>query len=177
MRRWSEADVAPFAQLNADPRVMQFFPSVMSTEASAAMVERIESQFEERGFGLWVVEVDGTFAGFTGLNATTFATPMGPHIEIGWRLARWAWGRGYASEAANAAARNGFEEHDLSEIFSFTTETNLRSEAVMRRIGMQRREDLDFDHPNVPNWWGQRHIVYQLTIAEWRKAAGLDRNP
>jgi RimJ/RimL family protein N-acetyltransferase len=176
MRRWAESDIALFSEMNADPSVMQFFPSVMSYEESAAFVKRIESQFDERGFGLWVVEVEGEFAGFTGLNETKFETPIGPHVEIGWRLARWAWGKGYATEAANAAARHGFEDHDLPEIFSFTTQTNLRSEAVMRRLGMQRRVDLDFDHPKTPGWWGQRHIVYQLTLDEWRKSEGGSRN-
>ena len=170
MRRWVQSDVAPFTQLNSDPEVMRFFPSVMSSEQSAAFIERIELQFKERGFGLWVVEIDEKFAGFTGLNATKFDTPIGPHIEIGWRLATWAWGKGYATEAAQAALRVGFEDHDLPEIFSFTSETNLPSEAVMRRLGMQRRADLDFAHPKTPGWWGQPHIVYQLSRAEWRKS-------
>ncbi len=162
--------------MNADPSVMQFFPSLMSAEQSRDMVKRIESQFDDWGFGLWVVEVDGVFAGFTGLNVTKFETPIGHHVEIGWRLARWAWGRGYATEAANAVARHGFESHDLPEIFSFTTKTNLRSEEVMRRIGMHRRADLDFDHPNTPGWWGQPHIVYQLSIDVWRESVGARLN-
>jgi RimJ/RimL family protein N-acetyltransferase len=170
MRRWTESDIAPFSAMNADPMVMQFFPSVMTSEQSAAYVKRIESHFDARGFGFWVVEIDGEFAGFTGINVPTFETPMGPHVEIGWRLAKWAWGKGYATEAANAAARYGFESHDIPEIFSFTTRTNLPSEAVMRRLGMQRRLDFDFDHPNTPGWSGQRHIVYQLTIEDWRNS-------
>jgi RimJ/RimL family protein N-acetyltransferase len=175
MRRWAERDISPFSAMNADPRVMQFFPALMSYEESAALVTRIESQFNERGYGLWVVEVDGEFAGFTGLNVTKFETPIGPHVEIGWRLARWAWGKGYATEAANAAVKHGFEDYDLLEIFSFTTQTNVRSEAVMRRLGMQRRVDLDFDHPRTPDWWGHRHIVYQLTSDEWRNSEGGSR--
>jgi RimJ/RimL family protein N-acetyltransferase len=173
LRRWTEHDVEPFAEMNADPRVMRFFPSVLSLEQSGALRQKIESQFDERGYGLWVIDVDGRFAGFTGLNETKFETPMGPHIEIGWRLARWSWGNGYATEAANAATRVGFELYDLPEIFSFTTRTNVRSEAVMRRIGMHRRADLDFDHPNTPDWWGQDHIVYQLTAGQWRESVGV----
>ena len=88
MRRWTERDVAPFAAMNADPSVTQFFSSMTSHEQSAALVKRIESQFDERGFELLVVEVDGEFAGFTGLNVMTFETPMGFHVEIGWRFAR-----------------------------------------------------------------------------------------
>ena len=169
MRQWIEADSEPFLAMNADSDVMRFFPSVYSPEQSETMVQRIQSEFAERGFGLWAVEIGGAFAGYTGLNVTAFDTPIGPHVEIGWRLARWAWGKGYATEAANAALRVGFEEHDISEIYSFTTQTNERSEAVMQRIGMQRRADLDFDHPNAPGWWGQRHMVYQLTADEWRE--------
>lgn len=169
MRRWREADIAPFAAMNADSGVMRFFPSVLSPERSETMVKRIESQFDERGFGLWAIEIGGVFAGFTGLNVTAFDTPIGPHVEIGWRFASWAWGNGYATEAANAALQDGFVKHDMAEIYSFTTQSNERSEAVMRRIGMQSRADLDFDHPDTPGWWGQRHAVYQLTADEWRE--------
>lgn len=172
MRQWVDSDIAAFCKLNADSEVMRYFPSVYSREESEFMVQRIQSQFDQRGFGLWVVEIGGAFAGFTGLNETAFDSPIGPHIEIGWRFATWAWGNGYATEAANAALRVGFDEYGLGEIYSFTTQTNTRSEAVMKRIGMRRRADLEFDHPNTPGWWGQRHIVYQLTVEEWRKLPG-----
>lgn len=143
----------------------------MDLEQSAAMVNRIESEFEERGFGLWVLERDGRFLGFTGLSAIPFASPIGSQVEIGWRLAQWAWGNGYVTEAAKAATRVGFEEHHLTQIFSFTTRTNVRSAAVMQRIGMKRRIDLDFEHPKTPGWWGQSHVVYQLTFDDWRESA------
>ena len=93
LRRWHDDDLRPFAEMNADPEVMEFFPATLAPVESAAMVERIEQGFETNGFGLWALDVDGRLAGFTGLNRTTFDTPMGPHVEIGWRLARWAWGR------------------------------------------------------------------------------------
>jgi RimJ/RimL family protein N-acetyltransferase len=88
-------------------------------------------------------------------------------VEVGWRLASWAWGKGYASEAAKESLRIGFEEYAISEIYSFTTESNALSEAVMKRIGMMRRKDLDFDHPNTPGWWGQPHIVYSIDRSTW----------
>ncbi|MGA0328653.1 MAG: GNAT family N-acetyltransferase, partial [Ilumatobacteraceae bacterium] len=94
LRRWRDVDIVSFADINADDEVMRFFPSTLSLDETAAMVERIESHFDEHGFGLWAVEIDGRLAGFTGLNTTTFDTPMGPHVEIGWRLATWAWGMG-----------------------------------------------------------------------------------
>ena len=161
LRRWADDDRAPFAEMNADPAVMRYFPKVMTTQESDAMVDRIEQGFENNGFGLWAVEIDGRFAGLTGLNRTSFETPMGPHVEIGWRFASWAWGHGYASEAAARVLAAAFDDFGLSEVYSFTTETNVRSEAVMKRIGMTRRAGLDFDHPNTPGWWGAKHIVYQ----------------
>ena len=161
LRRWIESDRDPFADVNSDPEVMRFFPRTLLREESNAFIDRIERGFEENGFGLWAVEVGGRFAGYTGLNRTAFDTPMGPHVEIGWRFARWAWGHGYASEAALMVLDDAFGRCGLAEVYSFTTESNARSEAVMRRIGMSRRSDLDFDHPNTPGWWGVRHIVYR----------------
>jgi RimJ/RimL family protein N-acetyltransferase len=166
LRRWTDADRGPFAEMNADPEVMRYFPNVMTKQESDAAVDRIEQGFENNGFGLWAVEIDGRFAGFTGLNRTTFDTPMGPHVEIGWRFAKWAWGQGYATEAAQCVLDAAFTELGLTEVFSFTTETNLPSERVMQRIGMKRRTDLDFDHPNTPGWWDAKHIVYQARSSE-----------
>ena len=166
LRRWTDADRAPFAEMNANPEVMRYFPNVMTEQETDSMVDRIEQGFENNGFGLWAVEIDGRFAGLTGLNRTTFETPMGPHVEIGWRFARWAWGQGYATEAAQCVLDAAFTDLGLSEVYSFTTETNLPSERVMQRIGMKRRTDLDFDHPNTPEWWGAKHIVYQARSSE-----------
>lgn len=167
LRRWHDDDLRPFAELNADPEVMEFFPAPLAPIESAAMAERIEQLFDAEGFGLWVLEVDGRFAGFTGLNRTTFDTPMGPHVEIGWRLARWAWGHGYATEAAGEVLRDGFERVGLTDIYSFTTVTNVRSRAVMERLGLHHRAEYDFDHPRTPGWWGQRHVVYHLAAGDW----------
>ena len=172
MREWNLSDIEPFSQMCADPNVMRYFPSVMTYDECAAFVDRVNQRHTEDGFGLWVVEVDGLFAGFTGLARANFRTAFTPCVEVGWRLAKWAWGKGYASEAAKEALRIGFEQHKISEIFSFTTQTNLPSEAVMKRIGMKRRGDLDFDHPNTPGWWGQRHIVYSIDQATWAEYGG-----
>ena len=172
MREWAEADIYPFSRMCADPQVMRFFPSVMTHEECVGFVERQMQGHIENGFGLWALEIEGSFAGFTGLARAKFATTFSPCVEVGWRLAPWAWGKGYASEAAKESLRIGFEEHAISEIFSFTTETNTPSEAVMKRIGMKRRGDLDFDHPNTPGWWGQRHIVYSIDQATWAEYGG-----
>ena len=180
MREWRESDIEPFSQMCADPRVMRYFPALLTQEESAAFVERVMQRHVDDGFGLWVVEVEGLFAGFTGLARANFVTTFTPCVEVGWRLAQWAWGKGYASEAAKESLRIGFEEHAISEIFSFTTETNMPSESVMKRIGMKRRGDLDFGHPNTPGWWGQSHIVYSIDQATWAEYGGryvFDVNP
>jgi ribosomal-protein-alanine N-acetyltransferase len=167
LRRWREADKEPFAEMNADARVMEFFPSVLGREESDAFADRIEQGFAENGFGLWALEVEDRFAGFVGLNRTLFDTPMGPHIEIGWRLMTWAWGRGLATEAAREVLADGFGRLGLGDVYSFTTERNMRSRAVMERSGMMRREEFDFDHPRTPEWWGRRHVVYHLSMDAW----------
>jgi RimJ/RimL family protein N-acetyltransferase len=151
MRAWTEADRAPFAAMNADPVVMEHFPSTMTREQSDAFVDRIERQFDEHGFGLWVVDVDGIgFVGFTGLLVPRFHVDWmddraQPVVEVGWRLRRDAWGHGYATEAGRAAVAFGFDRVGLEEILSFTLVGNLRSQAVMRRLGM--RPLTTYDHP------------------------------
>lgn len=171
LREWRDDDIAPFAELCADPEVMKFFPSPLSYEESLAMVMSIRERFIQNGFGLWAVDVEGRFAGYVGLNFTgpTFTTSFAPCHEVGWRLATWAWGHGYASEAAQEALRIGFSEYGLDTIYSWTTVKNRRSEAVMQRIGMHRRHDLDFDHPGTPGWHGSPHLVYSLSREQWRE--------
>ena len=167
MREWKMSDIEPFFQMCSDSDVMRYFPTVMTYDECALFIDRVTQRHEEDGFGLWVVEAEGSFAGFTGLSRAIFPTAFTPCVEVGWRLASWAWGKGYASEAGKEALRIGFDEHAISEIFSFTSETNVRSESVMKRIGMKRREDLDFEHPNTPGWGGQRHIVYSIDQVTW----------
>ncbi|GAA0988306.1 GNAT family N-acetyltransferase [Acrocarpospora macrocephala] len=161
LRRWRDVDREPFAALNADPQVMEHFPARLTREESDLLVDRIEAGFEARGFGLWAVEIaaTGEFIGFTGLAVPGFR----PGVEIGWRLARSAWGYGYASEAARAVLAEGFERHDLREIISFTAAENIRSRAVMRRIGMTHDPADDFDHPALPdNSPQRRHVLYRI---------------
>jgi RimJ/RimL family protein N-acetyltransferase len=164
LRQWRETDLEPFAALNADPRVMEFFPSVMTREESDRFVrERIVPLFEARGYGLWAVEVPGVtpFAGFVGLLEHTFDAPFTPCVEVGWRLAADHWGRGYANEGAHAALSYGFGPANLDEIVSMTARTNLRSIAVMERLGM--RPAGTFEHPNLPPGHPLRpHVLYRL---------------
>jgi RimJ/RimL family protein N-acetyltransferase len=172
MREWRETDIEPFALMCSDVVVMRYFPSVMTYDECVQFVGRVIQFHNEKGFGLWAIEVDGTFAGYTGLWSPAFDAPFPPCVEVGWRLAQWAWGKGYATEAGKEALRIGFEEQAIPEIFSFTTQTNTPSESVMKRIGMKRREDLDFQHPSTPGWWGQRHIVYSIDQATWAEYGG-----
>jgi ribosomal-protein-alanine N-acetyltransferase len=164
LRHWRPEDRAPFAAMNADPEVMEHFLAPLTRAESDAFVDRIEGVFAERGFGLWAVEVraTGEFIGFTGLSVPSFEAHFMPAVEIGWRLARPAWGHGYASEAARRALRAGFDDYGLPEVVSFTAVTNVRSQAVMRRIGMTHDPADDFDHPRLPPGDRlQRHVLYR----------------
>lgn len=169
LRRWQAADRAPFAQLNADPEVMRHFPAPLTRRQSDEFADRIDDQLDEHGWGLWAVEVAeegsvdrGRFAGYTGLAVPSFTAHFTPAVEVGWRLARWAWGRGYATEAARAALAVGFDRLGLPAIVSFTAVPNVRSQAVMRRLGMTRDPADDFDHPGVPAGHPlRRHVLYR----------------
>lgn len=166
LRRWRAADREPFAAMNADPVVMEYFPDRLTQEQSDDLIEKIETGFEANGFGLWALQVraTGEFVGFTGLAKPAFDAHFTPAVEVGWRLARSAWGKGYAAEAARAAIAFGFEEAGLVEIVSFTTATSMRSRAVMERIGMTHNPDDDFDHPDLPTGHSlRRHVLYRIT--------------
>jgi ribosomal-protein-alanine N-acetyltransferase len=158
LRRWQEQDRAPFAALNADPVVMEHFPTLLTREQSDALVDRIEAHFDEHGYGLWAVEADGAFVGFTGLVWQTYEASFTPALEVGWRLAHRAWGHGYATEAATAALARGLQEVD--SVVSTTAVRNVRSQRVMQRLGMRR--ELEFDHPRVPEGHPVRpHVLYR----------------
>jgi RimJ/RimL family protein N-acetyltransferase len=163
MRRWRESDREPFAALNGDAEIMRYFPSMLDRAASDALIERIETLFEQQGFGLWALEIAGTgeFIGFTGLNPMPEGVPGAGGIEVGWRLARAAWHHGYATEAARAALGVAFDGAGLEEIWSMTAVLNDPSQAVMRRLGMTQSGF--FEHPRVPEGSPLRaHVVYRL---------------
>lgn len=168
LRRWHPEDRAPFAELNTDPVVMEFFPSPLTPAESDGFAERVDAEFDERGYGLFAVEDVSTasFVGFVGLHAFTLEEtsplPFAPGVEVGWRLAAGVWGRGYAPEAARACLAFGFDEIGLDEIVSFTSVVNERSQQVMRKIGMQQDPADDFDHPRVPEASPLRpHVLYR----------------
>lgn len=170
LRRWREGDRGPFAAMNGDPRVMEFFPALLTEEESNAGVDRIEAHFEWHDFGLWAVEVKecGRFAGFVGLSIPKFEASFTPCVEVGWRLAAEWWGKGFATEGAREVLRYGFEEVGLPEVVSFTSVGNLRSRRVMDKLGMRR--GTDFDHPQIAEGHPlRRHALYRLNEQEWRK--------
>ena len=148
LRPWRDSDRAPFAAMNADPKVMEHFPALSTREESDAAADRIVARMEQQGFGLWAVEVPGLaeFDGFIGLSRADAILGF-PAVEIGCRLAAQHWGRGYATEGARASLAHAFDGLSLDEVVSFTTTANDRSRHVMEKIGMTRRPEDDFDHP------------------------------
>lgn len=174
LRQWRDSDVAPFAALNADPRVMACFPATLTRDASDAMALRCRKLIAQRGWGLWAVSLreNNVFIGMTGLHVPEAQLPCSPCVEIGWRLAFDYWGKAYAQEAARAALQAGFARLQLPEIVSFTALPNVRSSALMARLGM-RREPATFEHPALPAGHRLRtHCLYRLTRAQWQQQGG-----
>jgi len=165
LRSWEERDREPFARLNADPRVMEFFPACLSAVESESLVDRIEEHFREHGFTMWAAELreQRQFIGFVGLAVPNFKAHFTPCVEIGWRLAAAYWGRGLATEGARAVVQNAFESLNLDALVAYTVPANLRSRRVMEKIGMTHDPRDDFDHPNLPEGHPlRRHVLYRL---------------
>ncbi len=166
LRQWRDSDKESFAAINSDAEVMEFFPATLSRSESDDLLYRFRSQIDQDGFGIWALErsIDETLIGFLGLHKTLFEAHFTPCVEIGWRLARDAWGFGYATEAAREVLSFGFNTLDLSEIVSMTTPANQRSRAVMQRLGMNHDPADDFDHPKIDEDSKLRqHVLYRLT--------------
>jgi len=165
LRRWQDADLVPFRAINADPRVMEFFPSMLTAEESDQAVVRIEQHFDRHGFSLYAAELieTQTFIGFIGISIPMFDAPFMPAVEIGWRLAYDYWGRGLATEGARAVVHHAFETLRIPSLVSFTVPANLRSRRVMENIGMVHDPAGDFDHPRVSEGHPlRRHVLYRL---------------
>jgi len=165
LREWRDSDLDAFAALNADPRVREYFPSVLDRAESEASIERMRAHIAEHGFGFWAVEVPGVAdcVGLCGLVHARFEAPFTPCVEIGWRLAHDYWGRGYAPEAARAALDFGFTSLSLDEIVAFTAVENAKSRRVMEKIGMTYDPADDFDHPALAAGHPlRRHVLYRV---------------
>jgi RimJ/RimL family protein N-acetyltransferase len=160
LRQWRLADREPFAAMNADPKVMEYFPSLLTSVESDAMADRCQSLIKERGWGFWAAECKDTreFVGYVGLHIPSADLPISPCVEIGWRLAYHHWGKGLASEAGKEALRFGFHRLGLREVVSFAALGNRRSVAVMGRLGM--KESGTFVNPHVP----EGHYLRQLCL-------------
>jgi RimJ/RimL family protein N-acetyltransferase len=160
MRPWRDEDLAPFAALNADPEVMRYFPSTLSREESDAGATRARTFLEANGWGLWAAEHEGAFIGFIGLAVPRFTAHFTPCVELGWRLARHAQGRGLATEGARAALAFAVRELPNASLVSFTVPTNQPSRRVMEKLGLVL--DGEFDHPALPEGHAlRRHVLYR----------------
>jgi len=172
LRRWRQTDREAFAELNADPIVMEHLHGVMSRSESDDFADKLDAGFDQHGYGVWAVELPGGagFIGYTGLALPAFEAHFMPAVEVGWRFAREHWGHGYATEAAQAAVADGFSRVGLNEIVSFTVPANVRSRRVMERIGMTHDPADDFDHPRFPSGHRLcRHVLYRLKADQWRR--------
>jgi ribosomal-protein-alanine N-acetyltransferase len=166
LRDWRAADRHPFAQMNADPRVMEFMPATLSSSESDSLADRIEHHIQTHGFGLFAAELRATgfFIGYIGLAIPSFQAAFTPCVEVGWRLSRVHWGRGLATEGAREVVRHAFEVLGLSELVSFTVPINIRSRRVMEKLGMTHDAADDFDHPKLPEGHVlRRHVLYRLS--------------
>jgi RimJ/RimL family protein N-acetyltransferase len=165
LRRWKPSDREPFARLNADPRVMEFFPAPLSRAESDALADHIEKHFERHGFGLCAAELaaTGTFIGFIGLSVPSFEAHFTPCVETGWRLGSDHWSRGLATEGAGEIVRHAFDDLALDSLVSFTVPANLASRRVMEKLGMTRNPSDEFDHPHLSAGHPlRRHVLYRL---------------
>ena len=165
LRRWRVYDREPFHALNADPRVMEFMPGLLTPQASGDLVTRIEQHFDRHGFGPFAAELieNKAFIGYIGLYTPSFDAPFMPAVEIAWRLAFDYWGRGLATEGARAVAHYAFQTLALPSLVSFTVPQNLRSRRVMEKLGMAHNPADDFDHPSLPEGHPlRRHVLYRI---------------
>ncbi len=165
LRQWQDSDLDAWAALNADAEVRRHFSALLSRDEALDEAERMRAALTRRGWGAWALEIPGVlpFAGFVGLLVPAWSAHFTPAVEIGWRLARGAWGQGYASEAAAAAAAFALDQLQLDELVAITVPANLPSQRVMQRIGMQHDADGGFAHPRLPaDHPLSRHLLYRL---------------
>lgn len=173
LRQWKQSDYPAFARLNADPEAMHYFPAPLNRSESDALARRCQSFIEAHGWGLWAAEerATGQFIGFIGLHIAPAALPFAPCVEIGWRLAKAHWGTGLATEGAAAALQYAFDTLNMTEVVSFTSIHNVKSEAVMQRLGMHR-ETTTFAHPSLPpDHWLSEHCLYRVSSTSFSHPA------
>lgn len=170
LRQWQDKDLPLFADINADPLVMKYYPEVLSRHMSNGMAYRLKELIAEKSWGFWAVELikENEFIGFVGLHEPDYDLPVTPCVEIGWRLDSNYWGNGYATEAASACLKFAFEELYLNEVYSFTSVSNTNSRKVMERINMTNMKH-NFEHPIIPEGHPLRlHVLYKITLNQWK---------
>lgn len=168
LRQWEDKDIIPFAAMNADQLVMEYFPKTLTVDETVTMVTKISDKIAVNGFGFYACELKSTreFIGFVGLNIPDFNADFTPCVEIGWRLARKFWGNGYAKEAALKCLSSGFTDFGLNEIVSFTAKQNQRSWQLMKRIGMEYSGE--FYHPKLAtDHWLNPLVLYRINKARF----------
>lgn len=176
LRQWQASDFAIFAEINADPEVMAYFPKLLPESVSNIIAKKCQQLIKDKGWGLWAVSIkpsserhdNGAFIGFVGLNETHADMSFAPAVEIAWRLHKQYWGQGYATEAARAALLFAFTELELNEVVSFTAVINERSQLIMERIGMTNTQ-ANFYHPalNADHRLAE-HVLYKITRQQWQ---------
>jgi len=170
LRQWKESDLPAFSNMNADPDVMKYYLSKLNSSESDTLAEKIFKLIDVKGWGFWAVElkVNSKFLGFVGLNEPDYTLPFSPCIEIGWRLGKQYWGKGYASEAAKQCLNVAFTQLDLDEVVSFTSLSNTRSQSVMKKIGMTNTAN-NFHHPLVPRGHPlSEHVLFKIAKVDWQ---------
>ena len=172
LRQWQAADLSVFAEMNADPEVMKYFPKPLSPKVSNVIANKCSQLIEDKGWGFWAVSLkkQDTFIGMVGLNEAHADMPFAPTIEIAWRLHKDYWGQGYATEAARASLNFAFETLGLDEVVAFTAVINKHSQLIMQRIGMTDTQQ-NFYHPMLePKHPLAEHVLYKITQQQWREA-------
>lgn len=170
LRQWRASDFAPFAEMNANPEVMEYFPKLLTTSMSNTIAKKCQSLIDDNGWGFWAVSLKetDTFIGMVGLNNANADMPFSPAVEIAWRLDNDYWGLGYATEAARASLNFAFVELGIEEVVAFTAVINKRSQLVMERLGMTNTQE-DFFHPMLdPNHRLAEHVLYKITRQQWQ---------
>jgi RimJ/RimL family protein N-acetyltransferase len=171
LRLWRDADRAPYAAMTADPEVGYWLGGTLDEDQANAQIDRFMAASGGRGPGFLAVErrSDGAFVGAACLRDVPDGHPLSSEVEVGWRLARRAWGAGFATEAARGLLAQGFSVLGLPEIIAFTAVSNTRSRAVMDRLAFARRPQRDFDHPGLPAAHPlRRHVVYAITAQDFQ---------
>jgi len=169
LRQWKDSDFPIFSEMNADPIVMKYYPNTLSEDESNTLANKCRELISKQSWGFWAVETkkEKEFIGFVGLHKPTYDLPFTPCVEIGWRLGKKYWGKGYATEAALEALKFAFEELKLNEVYSFASVSNTQSWAVMERLNMRNLEK-NFEHPIIPEKHPLReHVLYKITAEQW----------